>query len=91
MSMAVHGTSHAANGFCSHQPKTCMVMSFKTVFSTCNDNGWMAKKLSAIVCFVALRPKSTAMVIAGQSVHLTRKLEQAVNQYSNRAHTFACN
>ena len=23
------------------------------------------------VCFVALRPKSTAMVIAGQSVHLT--------------------
>ena len=24
------------------------------------------------VCFVALRPKSTAMVIAGRSVHLTR-------------------
>ena len=24
------------------------------------------------VCFVALHPKSTAMVIAGQSVHLTR-------------------
>ena len=24
-----------------------------------------------IVCFVALRPKSTAMVIAGRSVHLT--------------------
>ena len=24
-----------------------------------------------IVCFLALRPKSTAMVIAGQSVHLT--------------------
>ena len=23
------------------------------------------------VCFVALRPKSTAMVMAGQSVHLT--------------------
>ena len=38
------------------------------------------------VClFVALRPKSTAMVIAGQSVHLTTlfpgKLEQAVNQH----------
>ena len=36
------------------------------------------------VCFVALRPKSTAMVIAGQSVHLTTlflgRLEQAVNQ-----------
>ena len=38
------------------------------------------------VCFVALRPKSTAMVMAGQSVYLTTlfflgKLEQAVNQY----------
>ena len=37
------------------------------------------------VCFVALRPKSTAMVMAGRSVHLTTlfflgKLEQAVNQ-----------
>ena len=36
------------------------------------------------VCFVALRPKSTAMVIAGRSVHLTTlfpgRLEQAVNQ-----------
>ena len=27
--------------------------------------------VSDVVCFVALRPKSTAMVIAGQSVHLT--------------------
>ena len=26
---------------------------------------------SFFVCFVALRPKSTAMVIAGRSVHLT--------------------
>ena len=38
-----------------------------------------------IVCFVALRPKSTAMVMAGRSVHLTTpflgKLEQTVNQY----------
>ena len=37
------------------------------------------------VCFVALRPKSTAMVMAGWSVHLNTlflgKLEQAVNQY----------
>ena len=36
------------------------------------------------VCFVALRPKSTAMVIAGRSVHLTTlflgRLEQADNQ-----------
>ena len=37
------------------------------------------------VCFVALRPKSAAMVMVGRSVHLTTfflgKLEQAVNQY----------
>ena len=43
-------------------------------------------KLICLVLFVALRPKSTAMVMAGQSVHLTAhfflgKLEQAVNQY----------
>ena len=38
------------------------------------------------VCLVALRPKSTAKVIAGRSVHITTlfflgKLEQAFNQY----------
>ena len=37
------------------------------------------------VCFVALRPKSTAMVMAGRSVHLTTpfpgQLEQAVNHF----------
>ena len=47
-------------------------------------------KVACLVClfvsFVALRPKSTAMVIAGRSIHLTTlfflgKLEQAVNQY----------
>ena len=27
--------------------------------------------LLLLVCFVALRPKSTAMVMAGRSVHLT--------------------
>ena len=39
---------------------------------------------TVFVCFVALRPKSTAMVIAGRSVHLTTlflgRLEQADNQ-----------
>ena len=37
------------------------------------------------VCFVALRPESTAVVMAGRSVHLPHfflgKLLQAVNQY----------
>ena len=40
-----------------------------------------------IVCFVALRPKSTAMVMAGRSVHLTTLFSWVVL----RAHTFACN
>ena len=46
------------------------------------SNCWMEKnnppgdgkfidKQFFFVCFVALRPKSTAMVIAGRSVHLT--------------------
>ena len=45
-------------------------------------------------CIVALRPKSTAMVIAGRSVHLTTLISWAsLNKQltSNRAHTFACN
>ena len=46
------------------------------------------------VCFVALRPKSTAMVIAGRSVHLTTLFSWAslnMQLTSNRAHTIACN
>ena len=46
------------------------------------------------VCFVALRPKSTAMVIAGRSVHLTTLFSWAsLNKQltSNQAHTLACN
>ena len=41
--------------------------------------------MELFVCFVALRSKSTAMVMEGRSVHLTTfflgKLEQAINQY----------
>ena len=51
-------------------------------------------QLHLFVCFVALRPKSAAMVIAGQSVHLTTLFSWAsLNKQltSNRAHTFACN
>ena len=32
---------------------------------------FLSNCLCLFVCFVALRPKSTAMVIAGRSVHLT--------------------
>ena len=40
---------------------------FKEISQTIN----VRKLFVCFVCFVALRPKSTAMVIAGQSVHLT--------------------
>ena len=43
-----------------------------------------------LVCFVALRPKSTAMVMAGWSVHLTTLLPGQAWPVL-RAHTFACN
>ena len=51
-------------------------------------------KVCLFVCLFALRPKSTAMVIAGRSVHLTTLFSWAsLNKQltSNRAHTFACN
>ena len=35
------------------------------------DIRWFTRYARSFVCFVALRPKSTAMVIAGRSVHLT--------------------
>ena len=46
------------------------------------------------VCFLALRPKSTAMVIAGRLVHLTTLFPGQAWTSSLpvlRAHTFACN
>ena len=36
--------------------------------------GWLSNDFRSsclFICFVALRPKSTAMVMAGRSVHLT--------------------
>ena len=36
-----------------------------------NNVSQLVYTLILIVCFVALRPKSTAMVMAGRSVHLT--------------------
>ena len=54
-----------------------------------NTSQWIC-----LFVFVALRPKSTAMVIAGRSVHLTTLFSWAsLNKQltSNRAHTFACN
>ena len=54
----------------------------------------LLNELILFVCIVALRPKSTAMVIAGRSVHLTTLISWAsLNKQltSNRAHTFACN
>ena len=51
----------------------------------CND---------CLICFVALRSKSTAMVIAGRSVHLTTLFPGQASTSGKpviRAHTFACN
>ena len=43
-------------------------------------------KLYMYVCFVALRPKSTAMVIAGRSVHLTT-LKSDINAFNETFQT----
>ena len=56
--------------------------------------GTLALFVFCLFVFVALRPMSTAMVIAGRSVHLTTLFSWAsLNKQltSNRAHTFACN
>ena len=44
------------------------------------------------VCFVALRPKSTAMVMAGQSVHLTTLFSWAGlnKQLTSTSCTYLC-
>ena len=59
------------------------------------DSIQIYQKFCLFCClFVALHPKSTAMVIAGPSVHLTTLFSWAsLNKQltSNRAHTFACN
>ena len=63
-------------------------------FSRHKDLSILKSDICLFVCFVALRPKSTAMVIAGRSVHLTTLFSWAsLNKQltSNRAHTFACN
>ena len=46
-------------------------MSGKLHLICMKTKGFHAKIRCLFVCFVALRPKSTAMVIAGRSVHLT--------------------
>ena len=39
--------------------------------TSCSGSTVLPKRMLWLVGFVALRPKSTAMVIAGRSVHLT--------------------
>ena len=46
-------------------------MSGIDTISTTPDPEHLMEKFCLFVCCVALRPKSTAMVIAGRSVHLT--------------------
>ena len=58
--------------------KTKKLLLFLSTFAN------LVEGLFCLFVFVALRPMSTAMVIAGRSVHLTTlflgRLEQAVNQ-----------
>ena len=66
-------------------PKRLMLFQLITKFFGC---------FVCLFVFVALRPMSTAMVIAGRSVHLTTLFSWAsLNKQltSNHAHTFACN
>ena len=54
-----------------HLDQICMLIycniDQQLVYTMHNDEG----TLLLFVCFVAFRPKSTAMVMAGRSVHLT--------------------
>ena len=51
------------------------------------------KMICLFVCFLALRPESTAMVMAKRSVHLTTLSWAGLNKRSPviRADTLACN
>ena len=71
--------------------KSCPQCMFKPLFelaTTCTEKlkknrPTMIQVICLFVYFVALSPKSTAMVMAGRSVRLTTllgRLEQAVNQ-----------
>ena len=55
---------------CMHT-KMITISSFKNQLSYRQTENTSEKLLFCFVCFVALRPKSTAMVMAGRSVHLT--------------------
>ena len=60
----------------------------------CRTNINLSKSNFFFVCFVALHPKSTAMVMAGRSVHLTTLFPGQAWTSSwpvLRAHTFTCN
>ena len=50
------------------------------------------KEVCLFACFVALRPKSTAMVMAGQSVHLTTLFSWAClnRQLTSTSCTYFC-
>ena len=43
----------------------------RATYISCNGTHAHCRQVGWLVDFVALRPKSTAMVIAGRSVHLT--------------------
>ena len=50
------------------QEPPCLILNSKSIIANLVASQMI---VCLFVCFVALRPKSTAMVIAGRSVHLT--------------------
>ena len=60
----------------SYCKKLCQLRNFLRLSKNCMGlklllMPWIPEIQFLFVCFVALRPKSTAMVMAGRSVHLT--------------------
>ena len=77
----------------SGMPKDTTLWLSRTWIVRETDYSTAAALFMLFVCFVALRPKSTDMVMSGRSVHLTALFPgQALNKRLTvlRAHTFAC-
>ena len=63
---------HASSSIPTCDPFKSKELSLKPVYYHCiRDILSACSNVCLFVCIVALRPKSTAMVIAGRSVHLT--------------------
>ena len=79
MSMAVQGLMTFALSNQRHAWLPCHFMSFKTVFKSCYDNGWKAKKLSAIrwcIDQAVIEPWTLQTTFGSTNRSVTRSLQQ---------------